>query len=227
MLNHGSSPNVTPHPCPFFLLLSVAGSGQDMAFHWLYQFYCCTYSSKTKGLRKGILQKLFLSGPLHSLSYSLEPKLQGRTNSFSCLIVQMLMLLQEPLITLQIRDDRCPSLIFPTHLRRSLFPDHLISLFIKGRTDFLLQDAHGNSLPGLIPLKNFHPRAYLCCRMSWDFQPRVLCSVLCPNSSWQGNSKWQLSNPPVVIDEEVGVAADIESITPLCKSPGASLEPSQ
>lgn len=53
-------------------------------------------------------------------------------------------------IALWIRDDRRPSIVFPTHLGNMTFPYHLVSLFITGRTDCLLPGTHGDSLPGLI-----------------------------------------------------------------------------
>lgn len=77
MLNHGSSPNVTPNLCPCVLLFPWLGQARTWLSRWLCEFYCCARSSKIKALRKGILWKLFSVSAFTFISSRFEHKPWG------------------------------------------------------------------------------------------------------------------------------------------------------
>lgn len=74
-----------------------------------------------------------------------------------------------------------------------------IFYILKGETTCLLRVPHSERQPGHGPLKNFYPRAYLHCKISSGFQPRVPQP---PSSalSKQRNGKLPSSYPPVAAD---------------------------
>lgn len=145
-------------PAPLFCCFLWQGQVRTRLSRWLCECYCCACSSKIKGLRKGILWKLFFVSAFRLISYSLEHKPRGRTRTVAP--VWLLLLQQPPSPCRWVRRD-VPASFLP-HVKKCAlpWPSPVFLLFIKGGTDCLLQDLSGDSLPAHIPLKNFYPRAY-------------------------------------------------------------------